>query len=143
MVCDVEHAELPWVVEESDVDASSVGRVMMADLEHPGANRGVFDKVFENGTVFDFGDSDNRGSVRCGFGGHLRDCIGKIVDLCPVFPASPKVLAVGGVFEVTSEGVVGDGIEKVFEVIESDSVDSDFAGVLGKGGEGKQRDRGQ
>ena len=118
VVGNVFELEVTRVVHEADVDAALVGGVVVYDLEVPVAYLGLTGNVFHNGAVLDLADTYNGRTDGSGLGLELRNGVGEVVDLRPVFTAVPLSLTFGGKFFVAAEGVVGYGVEKVLEVIE-------------------------
>ena len=110
--------EVTGIVEKAYVDAAGIGRIMMYDLEIPFLKIGLVDNVFHYGAILNLRHADNSRADRSCLGGELRYCIGEVAYFIPIFAAIPFAGTVRGEFVVTTLGIVGNSIEKVFPVIE-------------------------
>ena len=130
MVGHIFELEVAGVVHQADVDAAFVGRVVVHDLQVPGLDFGLVCDVFHHRAVFNLAHADyGRAYGRC-LGLELRYGIGEVVYLEPVFAAVPLSRTLGGELLVAAQGVVGDGVEEVFEVVKSNAGDLHAAAAV-------------
>ncbi len=138
VVGDVFEFEVTGVVHETDVDSALVGGVVVDYLQVPGFYFGLVGDVFHDRAVLDLADADDGRAEGCGLGLELRDGVGEVVYFEPVFASVPLALAFGSEFFVASEGVVGDGVEEVFEVVERNAGDLHLSARRGLSLEGSR-----
>ena len=124
--------EILGVVEQSHVDATAVGRLVVHDLIVTVLDFGLAHEVFQHRAVLDLRHAEDGHAVGRPVGADGGDGVGHVVEFGEVFLGVPLVGALRQELLVVFVRVV-DGVEEVLEVIEAD--EADLIGLLLLGGD--------
>ena len=122
-------AEVALVVDHAYVYATCVGRIVVNDGEVEVLKLRLGDDIFHHRAVLDLRHADDSGAERSDAGLELRDGVGEVMHLLIVFAAVPLARTAGGELYVATLGIIGNSVEEILEIIESDSGNLHFAVV--------------
>ena len=111
VVGDVLKLEIPWIIEQSDIDTSGVRAVVVHYLKIPFFESRLIDNIFHHRAVLNLGYSYNRRTDRSGLGCEMRYSIGEVSHFFPILSGIPLPGAFRSKLKVAPFGIIRNSVE--------------------------------
>ena len=114
--------EVFWIVNQTHIHASAIGRVVVNHLVVAAFQFGLGHQILQHGAVLHLRHAEDGHAVGRDVGTDGRDGVCHVVELSQVFLGVPLVDALGQELLVVLVRVV-DGVEEVLQIVEPDEAD--------------------